>query len=162
GDRDEAPVAAVGQRRPGVLGQQERTGEQQRDERVPAVLGELGDRRGVLDAGAVAVGLEVDAEHVVAVGDEALGDRPADAARRPRDDRDPAHGTSSSPPVTRCLLVKARTRAVMRRRAYEAAASPRRGRARERSAARWAAARSARSAATWSRRTAATSALGKN
>ena len=51
GDRDEAPVAAPDQVLPGVAGEQERAREQQRDQPVPAVLGELGDRRDVLEAG---------------------------------------------------------------------------------------------------------------
>ena len=51
GDRDDAPVAAALQRRPGVLGEQERAREQDGQQRVPAVLGELRDRRDVLEAG---------------------------------------------------------------------------------------------------------------
>ena len=50
-DREEAPVAARGQRLPAVAGEQERAREQQREQRVPAVLVELGDRRDVLEAG---------------------------------------------------------------------------------------------------------------
>jgi len=58
GDGQEAPVAAVAQRGPGVLGQQERAGEQDRDELVPAVLVELGHRRDVLQPGVGDDGVE--------------------------------------------------------------------------------------------------------
>ena len=51
GDGDEAPLARLPRARPGVLGQQERARQQQREDRVPAVLGELRDGRDVLDAG---------------------------------------------------------------------------------------------------------------
>ena len=48
GRHGDEPPLRLDQRRPRVLGQQERAGEQQRGELVPAVLGELGDRRDVL------------------------------------------------------------------------------------------------------------------
>jgi hypothetical protein len=124
----EAALPAGGERLPPVARQQERAGEQQREQRVPAVLVELGDRRDVLEAGvgddrveaaecrdrpldrgavavprlqvggerlarAVRVGLEVDGEHAGAVGDQRLGDRAADPARRAGHDRLPAHET---------------------------------------------------------------------
>ena len=50
---------------------------------VALARGQVG---GVRHAGAVVGGLEVDGEHVEVVVDEALGDRAADAARRPGDD----------------------------------------------------------------------------
>ena len=49
--RDEAPVAVLAQRRPRVLREQERARQQQREEPVPLLLGELLDRRDVLEAG---------------------------------------------------------------------------------------------------------------
>ena len=51
---------------------------------VALARGQVG---GVRHAGPVVVGLEVDGEHVEAVVAQALGDRAADAARRPGDDR---------------------------------------------------------------------------
>jgi hypothetical protein len=50
-DGDEAALAARAQRRPRVLGQQERAREQHGQELVPAVLVELGHRGDVLKAG---------------------------------------------------------------------------------------------------------------
>ena len=58
GDDDDAPVAAALQRRPGVLGEQERAREQDGQQRVPAILGELGDRGDVLEAGVGDDGVE--------------------------------------------------------------------------------------------------------
>ena len=49
-DREEAPVAARGQRLPAVAGEQERARQQQREQRVPAVRVELGDRSDMLEA----------------------------------------------------------------------------------------------------------------
>ena len=51
GDGDEPAGARVAQRRPGVAGEDERAGQEQRDDRVPALERELLDRRDVLDAG---------------------------------------------------------------------------------------------------------------
>jgi hypothetical protein len=49
GDHDHA-AAGFAQRRPRVLGQQERAGQQQRDDRVPTLERELVHRRDMLDA----------------------------------------------------------------------------------------------------------------
>ena len=49
-DREEAAVARLAQRLPGVAGEQERARQEDGDERVPALLGELVDRRHVLEA----------------------------------------------------------------------------------------------------------------
>ena len=51
GDDDDASVAAALQRGPGVLGEQERAREQDGQQRIPAIFGELRDRRDVLEAG---------------------------------------------------------------------------------------------------------------
>ena len=51
GDHDEPPGAGFAQRRPRVLGEQERARQQQRDDRLPALDRELVHRRDVLDAG---------------------------------------------------------------------------------------------------------------
>jgi hypothetical protein len=51
GDDADAPVAAVHQVGPGVAGEQKGAREQDGQQRVPAVLVELGDRRDVLEAG---------------------------------------------------------------------------------------------------------------
>jgi hypothetical protein len=111
-DDEEAAVAAVGERRPGVLREQERAREQDCDQRVPAILVELRDRGDVLEAGVrddcvetpetgerglddravprtsrqVAVG-EVHRVHVPAVADQPLRDRPADPAPGARHER---------------------------------------------------------------------------
>ena len=58
GDRDVAAVAAAREVLPGVAGEQERAREQHRDQPVPAVLGELGDGRDVLEAGVRHHGVE--------------------------------------------------------------------------------------------------------
>src|SRR6185295_2815895 len=50
GDDDDAPVAAALERRPRVLGEQERAREQDRQQRVPPILGELRYWRDVLEA----------------------------------------------------------------------------------------------------------------
>jgi hypothetical protein len=50
-DRHEAAVAGLAQRIPGVLREQERARQQERDERVPALLRELGHGGDVLEAG---------------------------------------------------------------------------------------------------------------
>ena len=104
-DGDEAALADSASGVPRVLGEQERARQQDRDDLVPAILGELADGRDVLDAGVrdhevqpaeplqrrgdgalvalagrqVAV-VEVEAEHVIAVGAQPLGSRFADAA----------------------------------------------------------------------------------
>ena len=102
----EAAVAGGDERVPGGLREQERASEQQRDERVEAVLREVADGRDVLEAGvrdhgvepavealerrvddgAVALArrqvgvVDVDGVHGPAVGGQALGDGGADAA----------------------------------------------------------------------------------
>ena len=58
GDDDDAAVAAALQRRPRVLGQQERAREQDGQQRIPAILGELRYRRDVLEAGVGDDGVE--------------------------------------------------------------------------------------------------------
>ena len=50
-DRDEAARSLTRERVPRVLGQQERAGQQDRDDLIPPVLRELAHRRDVLDAG---------------------------------------------------------------------------------------------------------------
>jgi len=125
GNRHDA-AAAFAQRRPRVLREQERAGEQNADQVVPRVLVELRDGCDVLEArvrddrvdpaealdrrvddGAVAlpprqvaldgraravrVGTEVGRDDVHPVALEPSGDRAADAARRPGDDRAPGH-----------------------------------------------------------------------
>src|SRR6266404_4609724 len=47
-DDEKASVSGSGERIPRVFRQEERAGEQERDERVPPFLGELSDRRDVL------------------------------------------------------------------------------------------------------------------
>ena len=114
-DHDERALA-LGQRVPRVLGQQERARQQDREDLVPAVLGELAHGRDVLDAGVgdhevetaerlqrrvdgagVAltgrqvggeVGVvQVDAEDVVAVRAQAVGGGAADAGGGTGDER---------------------------------------------------------------------------
>jgi len=58
GDADEAAAVAALELGPGVLGEQERAGQQQPEQCVPAVGGELGDRRDVLEAGVGDDGVE--------------------------------------------------------------------------------------------------------
>ena len=117
-DHAEAAVAGGGERLPGVLREQERARQEQRDQRVPLVLRELGDRRDVLEArvgddsvepaealerrgddGAVAfpcreirVG-DVDAVHGPAVVLELRDDRRADPAGGTGDERHATHST---------------------------------------------------------------------
>ena len=117
-DRAVAAVAGGGERLPGVLREQERARQEQRDQRVPLVLRELGDRRDVLEArvghngveaaeslerggddGAIAfprreicVG-DVDAVHGPAVVLELRDDRCADPAGGAGDERHAAHST---------------------------------------------------------------------
>ena len=107
--------------RPVVAGQEKRTGEQQGEHLLPAVLGKLRDRRDVLKAGignhrveasealqglghrlrvcltGAEIGDEIDLtpninpEHVPTVAGQALRDGGADPARRPGDHRGPPH-----------------------------------------------------------------------
>ena len=111
-DGDEAAVAVLAQCGPRVLGEQERTGEEQRHEPVPLVLREVGDGSDVLEAGVGDEGVdpaealersvddeaitrarsqvrvrEVDAVHRPAVRLEPLDDRAADPAGRAGDQR---------------------------------------------------------------------------
>ena len=58
GDREKAAVAGLAERLPGVAGEQERARQQHREQRVPALLGELLDRRDVLEARARDDGVE--------------------------------------------------------------------------------------------------------
>ena len=82
GDHDEPPGARLLQRRPGVLGEQERAGQQQRDDRLPALDRELLDRRHVLDAG---VGdHHVEAAEALERGGDRVGVRLGRRSGRPR------------------------------------------------------------------------------
>ncbi len=109
-NRHETPVAVLAQRRPRVLGEQERARQEQGEEPVPLILRKLVDGRDVLKAGVrddrveaaeslesrvddapvsltscqVAV-VDVDAVHRPAVALETFDDRRADAAGRTRD-----------------------------------------------------------------------------
>jgi hypothetical protein len=58
GDDHEAPVAGRRERVPGVFGEQEGTRQQEADEGVPAILGEVGDRRDMLETGVRDDGVE--------------------------------------------------------------------------------------------------------
>jgi hypothetical protein len=51
-DGEEAAVAGLAERLPRVAGEQERARQQDREQRLPALLGELRDRGDVLKAGA--------------------------------------------------------------------------------------------------------------
>ena len=115
-DGEEPAVARRGERIPRVLREQERARQQQRLQLVPLVLGEVADRRDVLEAGVRDDGVEravealerrvddravafarreiavreVDARAPPAVCLEPLRDRRADAARGARDERAPS------------------------------------------------------------------------
>jgi hypothetical protein len=58
GDDHDASVAAALQRRPRVLGEQERAREQDGQQRIPPIFGELRYRRDVLEAGVGDDGVE--------------------------------------------------------------------------------------------------------
>ena len=115
-DHAEAAVAGSRERVPGVLREQERRGEEQREQRVPALFREVAHRRNVLEARvrdhrvqpaealeravhdrAVAVArrqvgvVDVHGMHRPAVRLEPLDDRRADSAARARHQRDAIH-----------------------------------------------------------------------
>jgi hypothetical protein len=105
-DDADAPVAAARELGPSVLGQQERAGQQQGQHRVPAVLGEVGDRRHVLEPGvgddrvdpAEALQGRVDRRAVALARRQVGGEGLARAvSRRPQVDRKHPHPVADQP-----------------------------------------------------------------